>query len=36
MSSNIGFKNLRPLLNRIVVQKPEVVKVSKGGIILKN
>ena len=36
MSSQIAFKKLRPLLNRIVVQKPEAVKVSKGGIILKN
>ena len=36
MSSQIAFKKMRPLLNRIVVQKPEAVKVSKGGIILKN
>ena len=36
MSSQIAFKKIRPLLNRIVVQKPEAVKVSKGGIILKN
>ena len=33
---SIAFKKLRPLLNRIVVQKPEVTKVSKGGIILKS
>ena len=32
---SIGFKKLRPLLNRIIVQKPEATKVSKGGIILK-
>ena len=36
MSSQLAFKKMRPLLNRIVVQKPEAVKVSKGGIILKN
>ena len=36
MSSQLAFKKIRPLLNRIVVQKPEAVKVSKGGIILKN
>ena len=34
--SNLAFKKLRPLLNRIVVQKPEATKVSKGGIILKS
>ena len=33
---SIAFKKLRPLLNRIVVQKPEATKVSKGGIILKS
>ena len=33
--SSIAFKKLRPLLNRVVVQKPELKKVSKGGIILK-
>ena len=33
---SVAFKKLRPLLNRIVVQKPEAVKVSKGGIILKS
>ena len=32
---SISFKNLRPLLNRVMVQKPEATKVSKGGIILK-
>ena len=31
----LQFKTLRPLLNRIVVAKPEATKVSKGGIILK-
>ena len=36
MSSQLAFKKMRPLLNRIVVQKPEALKVSKGGIILKN
>ena len=36
MSSHLAFQKMRPLLNRIVVQKPEAVKVSKGGIILKN
>ena len=34
MSIN-NFRKLRPLLNRVVVQKPEATKVSKGGIILK-
>ena len=33
---SIAFKKLRPLLNRVVVSKPEATKVSKGGIILKN
>ena len=32
----LNFKKLRPLLNRIVIQKPEATKVSKGGIILKD
>ena len=32
---SIAFKNLRPLLNRVMVVKPETAKVSKGGIILK-
>ena len=31
----IPFKNMRPLLNRILVKKPDASKVSKGGIILK-
>mmetsp|Transcript_30945 Transcript_30945/g.47325 ORF Transcript_30945/g.47325 Transcript_30945/m.47325 type:complete len:106 (-) Transcript_30945:71-388(-) len=31
----LNFKKLQPLLNRIVVQKPDASKVSKGGIILK-
>ena len=33
---SIGFRKLRPLLNRVIVQKPEATKVSKGGIILKS
>ena len=33
---SIAFKKLRPLLNRVIVQKPEATKVSKGGIILKS
>ncbi len=33
---SIAFKKMRPLLNRIIVQKPEGTKVSKGGIILKS
>ncbi len=33
---SIAFKKMRPLLNRVIVQKPEAVKVSKGGIILKS
>ena len=33
---SIAFKKMRPLLNRVIVQKPEATKVSKGGIILKN
>ena len=28
------FKKLRPLLNRVVVKKPEIAKKTKGGIIL--
>ena len=32
---SINFKKLSPLLNRVIVQKPDAVKVSKGGIILK-
>ena len=34
--SKIAFKNLKPLLNRVMVVKPEATKVSKGGIILKS
>ena len=33
---SIAFKNLKPLLNRVLVVKPEATKVSKGGIILKS
>ena len=33
---SLNFRRLRPLLNRIIVQKPEATKVSKGGIILKS
>ena len=32
---SLNFGKIRPLLNRIVVKKPDVSKVSKGGIILK-
>lgn len=32
---SLNFGKLRPLLNRIVVKKPDMQKVSKGGIILK-
>ena len=35
MKGGLQFKTLRPLLNRVLVQKPEATKVSKGGIILK-
>ena len=35
MNKGLQFKKLRPLLNRILVAKPEATKVSKGGIILK-
>ena len=35
MSIN-NFRKLRPLLNRVLIQKAEATKVSKGGIILKN
>ena len=31
----VPFKQLRPLLNRVLVAKPEATNVSKGGIILK-
>tara|TARA_B110000305_G_C18888846_1_gene380962 strand:+ start:68 stop:385 length:318 start_codon:yes stop_codon:yes gene_type:complete len=33
---SLAFGKLRPLLNRIVVKKPDASKVSKGGIILKS
>ena len=33
---SIAFKKMRPLLNRVIIQKPEATKVSKGGIILKS
>ena len=33
---SLNFGKLRPLLNRIVVKKPDMQKVSKGGIILKS
>merc|ERR1711990_707587 len=35
INMSLAFKRLRPLLNRVVVTKPEATKVSKGGIILK-
>ena len=31
----LPFKQMKPLLNRIIVAKPEATKMSKGGIILK-
>ena len=31
----LPFKQMRPLLNRIIVARPEATKMSKGGIILK-
>ena len=33
---SLAFGKLRPLLNRVVVKKPDASKVSKGGIILKS
>ncbi len=30
----INFRKLRPLLNRVLVVKPEAVQKSKGGILL--
>ena len=30
---SLNFGKLRPLLNRIVVKKPDLAKVSKGGIM---
>ena len=33
---SLPFKRMRPLLNRILVRKPDAQKVSKGGIILKS
>ena len=35
MKGGLPFKQLRPLLNRVMVAKPEATNVSKGGIILK-
>merc|ERR1712070_470931 len=35
MSKALPFKNLKPLLNRVLIAKPEMTKMSKGGIILK-
>merc|ERR1712146_360554 len=35
INMSLAFKKLRPLLNRVIVTKPEATKVSKGGIILK-
>ena len=31
----LPFKTLRPLLNRVLVQKPPATNITKGGIILK-
>jgi len=30
----IAFKKLRPLLNRVLIQKPEPLQKTKGGILL--
>ena len=30
----IAFKKLRPLMNRVLVKKPEAVQKTKGGILL--
>ena len=35
MKGGLQFGKLRPLLNRILVARPEATKMSKGGIILK-
>ena len=35
MKGGLQFAKLRPLLNRILVARPEATKMSKGGIILK-
>ena len=35
MVKGLPFKTFRPLLNRILVAKPEATNVTKGGIILK-
>ena len=32
----LPFNRMRPLMNRILVKKPDAQKVSKGGIILKS
>ena len=32
----LPFNKMRPLLNRILIRKPDVQKLSKGGIILKS
>lgn len=30
----IGFKRLRPLMNRVLIQKTEPITKTKGGILL--
>lgn len=30
----IAFKKLRPLMNRVLIKKPEALQKSKGGILL--
>lgn len=30
----IAFKKFRPLMNRVLVRKPEAVQKTKGGILL--
>ena len=30
----IAFKKLRPLMNRVLVKKPEAIQKTKGGILL--
>jgi co-chaperonin GroES (HSP10) len=30
----INFRKLRPLLNRVLIQKPEALQKTKGGILL--
>ena len=34
--SSLGFRRIKPLMNRILVKKPEIVTKSKGGILLQS